>query len=71
MGVALEWELGPREDRAGDLVLSLPLLLLGMPVAIVAITLAMSPPDYVAAGHCWLNVHTDIIWTLWGLYSLC
>ncbi|KAF3821094.1 hypothetical protein GH733_011247 [Mirounga leonina] len=33
----------------------------GVPVAIVAITLAMSPHDYVAAGHCWLNVHTDTI----------
>ncbi|XP_034519620.1 adhesion G-protein coupled receptor D2 [Ailuropoda melanoleuca] len=38
----------------------------GVPVAIVAITLAMFPHDYVAAGHCWLNVHTDAIWAFVG-----
>ncbi|KAF5928939.1 hypothetical protein HPG69_002713 [Diceros bicornis minor] len=38
----------------------------GMPVAIVAVTLAMSPHDYVAPGHCWLNVHTDTIWAFVG-----
>uniref|UniRef100_M3YRB2 Adhesion G protein-coupled receptor D2 n=1 Tax=Mustela putorius furo TaxID=9669 RepID=M3YRB2_MUSPF len=38
----------------------------GVPVAIVAVTLALSPHDYVAAGHCWLNVHTDIIWAFVG-----
>ncbi|XP_077917424.1 adhesion G protein-coupled receptor D2 [Halichoerus grypus] len=38
----------------------------GVPVAIVAVTLAMSPHDYVAAGHCWLNVHTDTIWAFVG-----
>uniref|UniRef100_A0A667HN51 Adhesion G protein-coupled receptor D2 n=1 Tax=Lynx canadensis TaxID=61383 RepID=A0A667HN51_LYNCA len=38
----------------------------GVPVAIVAITVAMSPDDYVAAGHCWLNVHTDTIWAFVG-----
>ncbi|XP_061287262.1 adhesion G-protein coupled receptor D2 isoform X2 [Bos javanicus] len=38
----------------------------GVPVAIVAITLAMSPHDYVATGHCWLNVHTDAIWAFVG-----
>lgn len=42
------------------------ILLLGVPVAIVAITLAMFPHDYVAAGHCWLNVHTDAIWAFVG-----
>uniref|UniRef100_A0A8C9D870 Adhesion G protein-coupled receptor D2 n=1 Tax=Panthera leo TaxID=9689 RepID=A0A8C9D870_PANLE len=38
----------------------------GVPVAIVAITVAMSPDDYVATGHCWLNVHTDTIWAFVG-----
>nr|XP_042101652.1 adhesion G-protein coupled receptor D2-like isoform X3 [Ovis aries] len=38
----------------------------GVPVAIVAITLAMSPHDYMATGHCWLNVHTDAIWAFVG-----
>uniref|UniRef100_A0A452EQL5 Adhesion G protein-coupled receptor D2 n=1 Tax=Capra hircus TaxID=9925 RepID=A0A452EQL5_CAPHI len=38
----------------------------GVPVAIVAITLAMSPHDYVATGHCWLSVHTDAIWAFVG-----
>nr|XP_031533068.1 adhesion G-protein coupled receptor D2 [Vicugna pacos] len=38
----------------------------GVPVAIVAITLAMCPHDYVAAGHCWLNVRTDTIWAFVG-----
>ncbi|CAK7290668.1 Adhesion G-protein coupled receptor D2 [Vulpes lagopus] len=34
--------------------------------AIVATTLAVSPHDYVATGHCWLNVHTDTIWAFVG-----
>ncbi|XP_045647100.1 adhesion G-protein coupled receptor D2 [Ursus americanus] len=38
----------------------------GVPVAIVAVTLALFPHDYVAAGHCWLNVHTDAIWAFVG-----
>ncbi|KAF7486489.1 hypothetical protein GHT09_001499 [Marmota monax] len=38
----------------------------GMPVVIVAITMAKSPHDYVAAGHCWLDVHTDTIWAFAG-----
>uniref|UniRef100_A0A8D0X2Z7 Adhesion G protein-coupled receptor D2 n=1 Tax=Sus scrofa TaxID=9823 RepID=A0A8D0X2Z7_PIG len=38
----------------------------GVPVVIVAITLATSPQDYVATGHCWLNVHTDTIWAFVG-----
>lgn len=41
--------------------------MLGLPVAIVAVTLAVSSPrDYVAPGHCWLNVHTDTIWAFVG-----
>ncbi|XP_076784788.1 adhesion G protein-coupled receptor D2 isoform X2 [Arvicanthis niloticus] len=38
----------------------------GIPVAIVVITLALHPHDYVASGHCWLNVHTDAIWAFVG-----
>ncbi|XP_029775470.1 adhesion G-protein coupled receptor D2 [Suricata suricatta] len=38
----------------------------GVPVAIVAITVARSPHDYMAPGHCWLNVHTDTIWAFVG-----
>ncbi|XP_069922625.1 adhesion G protein-coupled receptor D2 isoform X2 [Oryctolagus cuniculus] len=38
----------------------------GAPVLIVAVTLAVSPHDYVAAGHCWLSVHTDAIWAFVG-----
>ncbi|XP_021566604.1 adhesion G-protein coupled receptor D2 [Carlito syrichta] len=38
----------------------------GVPMVIVAITLATSPRDYVATGHCWLNVHTDTIWAFVG-----
>uniref|UniRef100_A0A8C6EB01 Adhesion G protein-coupled receptor D2 n=1 Tax=Moschus moschiferus TaxID=68415 RepID=A0A8C6EB01_MOSMO len=38
----------------------------GVPVAIVGITLAVSPHDYVATGHCWLNVHTGAIWAFVG-----
>nr|XP_044986379.1 adhesion G-protein coupled receptor D2 [Jaculus jaculus] len=38
----------------------------GVPVAIVAITLTIRADDYVAAGHCWLNVHTDAIWAFVG-----
>lgn len=50
----------------GGMVLRSLLLPLGVPVAIVAITLAISPHDYVAPGHCWLNVHTDTIWAFVG-----
>nr|XP_035970490.1 uncharacterized protein LOC118549985 [Halichoerus grypus] len=57
---------GPREDRLRGVVPRALILLLGVPVAIVAVTLAMSPHDYVAAGHCWLNVHTDTIWAFVG-----
>lgn len=32
----------------------------------VAITLAVSSHDYVATGHCWLNVHTDTVWAFVG-----
>lgn len=39
---------------------------LGIPAAIVVITLALHPQDYVASGHCWLNVHTDAIWAFVG-----
>ncbi|KAM5298521.1 LOW QUALITY PROTEIN: adhesion G protein-coupled receptor D2 [Ctenodactylus gundi] len=38
----------------------------GAPVVIVAVTLASGPSDYVAPGHCWLNVHTDTIWAFVG-----
>ncbi|XP_028610570.1 adhesion G-protein coupled receptor D2 [Grammomys surdaster] len=38
----------------------------GIPAAIVVITLALHPQDYVASGHCWLNVHTDAIWAFVG-----
>ncbi|XP_008566253.1 PREDICTED: probable G-protein coupled receptor 144 [Galeopterus variegatus] len=38
----------------------------GAPVVIVATTLAICPHDYVATGHCWLNVHTDTIWAFVG-----
>ncbi|XP_039717390.1 adhesion G protein-coupled receptor D2 [Pteropus medius] len=39
----------------------------GLPLALVAVTLAVSSPrDYVAPGHCWLNVHTDTIWAFVG-----
>ena len=50
----------------GGVVLRSPLIPPGVPVAIVAITLAVSPHDYVATGHCWLNVHTDTIWAFVG-----
>lgn len=50
----------------GGKVLRSLLLPLGEPVATVAITLAVSPHDYVATGHCWLNVHTDTIWAFVG-----
>lgn len=39
---------------------------LGIPAAIVAITLVVHRHDYVASGHCWLNVHTDAIWAFVG-----
>lgn len=35
-------------------------------MAIVAVTVAVSPDDYVAPGHCWLNVHTDAVWAFVG-----
>nr|XP_021529792.1 LOW QUALITY PROTEIN: adhesion G-protein coupled receptor D2 [Aotus nancymaae] len=38
----------------------------GVPVGIVAATLAAHPHDYVAPGHCWLSVHTDAIWAFVG-----
>ncbi|XP_037601581.1 adhesion G-protein coupled receptor D2 [Cebus imitator] len=38
----------------------------GVPVGIVAATLATQPHDYVAPGHCWLSVHTDAIWAFVG-----
>uniref|UniRef100_A0A2K6TDN4 Adhesion G protein-coupled receptor D2 n=1 Tax=Saimiri boliviensis boliviensis TaxID=39432 RepID=A0A2K6TDN4_SAIBB len=38
----------------------------GVPVGIVAATLATRPHDYVAPGHCWLSVHTDTIWAFVG-----
>ncbi|KAL0606333.1 Adhesion G-protein coupled receptor D2 [Plecturocebus cupreus] len=38
----------------------------GVPVGIVAATLATRPHDYVAPGHCWLSVHTDAIWAFVG-----
>ncbi|XP_013368537.1 PREDICTED: adhesion G-protein coupled receptor D2 [Chinchilla lanigera] len=38
----------------------------GAPAVIVTVTLATSPGDYVAAGHCWLDVHTDAIWAFAG-----
>lgn len=46
--------------------LSLLLPSLGIPVVIVAITLALHPHDYVASGHCWLNVRTNAIWAFVG-----
>uniref|UniRef100_A0A8C6C3R0 Adhesion G protein-coupled receptor D2 n=1 Tax=Monodon monoceros TaxID=40151 RepID=A0A8C6C3R0_MONMO len=57
--VAVRMRLGPRK----------PLCYAtgwGVPVAMVAITLAVSPHDYVATGHCRLNVHTDTIWAFVG-----
>lgn len=47
-------------------VLRALILPLGVPAAIVAITVTMSPHNYVAPGHCWLNVHTDTIWAFVG-----
>ncbi|XP_074871729.1 adhesion G protein-coupled receptor D2 isoform X2 [Carettochelys insculpta] len=38
----------------------------GLPVIIVAVTLATSFNKYVADKHCWLNVQTDIIWAFVG-----
>ncbi|XP_076984170.1 adhesion G protein-coupled receptor D2, partial [Tamandua tetradactyla] len=38
----------------------------GVPAVIVAVTLAVSPHDYVASGHCWLSVHTATIWAFVG-----
>lgn len=35
-------------------------------MAIVVTTLALHPHDYMASGHCWLNVHTDAIWAFVG-----
>ncbi|CAM9668394.1 unnamed protein product [Lampetra planeri] len=38
----------------------------GIPVLIVAITLAAAHEDYTAARHCWLNVHSGVIWAFVG-----
>lgn len=65
-GCSSGWGLAPREDQGDGVVLRSLLIALGVPVAIVAITLAMSPRDYVATEHCWLNVHTDAIWAFVG-----
>ncbi|ELK07185.1 Putative G-protein coupled receptor 144 [Pteropus alecto] len=44
-----------------------PRMTLCYATALVAVTLAVSSPrDYVAPGHCWLNVHTDTIWAFVG-----
>ncbi|KAJ6652855.1 hypothetical protein lerEdw1_010573 [Lerista edwardsae] len=39
---------------------------LWLPVVIVGVTLATSFDRYVAEGHCWLNVETDVIWAFVG-----
>ncbi|XP_044124477.1 adhesion G-protein coupled receptor D2 [Bufo gargarizans] len=38
----------------------------GLPVIIVSVTLATSFNKYLADTHCWLNVHSDIIWAFVG-----
>lgn len=38
----------------------------GLPVLIVAVTLAVSADKYKAEEHCWLNVETDTIWAFVG-----
>ncbi|XP_063792934.1 adhesion G-protein coupled receptor D2 isoform X2 [Pseudophryne corroboree] len=38
----------------------------GLPIIVVSVTLATSFNNYVADGHCWLNVQTDIIWAFVG-----
>nr|XP_032815075.1 adhesion G-protein coupled receptor D2 [Petromyzon marinus] len=38
----------------------------GIPVLIVGITLAAAHEDYTAARHCWLNVHSGVIWAFVG-----
>uniref|UniRef100_A0A8C0XFZ7 Adhesion G protein-coupled receptor D2 n=1 Tax=Castor canadensis TaxID=51338 RepID=A0A8C0XFZ7_CASCN len=38
----------------------------GVPVVIMAVTLATHHHDYMATGHCWLNVHTDVVWAFVG-----
>ncbi|XP_029685244.1 adhesion G-protein coupled receptor D2 isoform X2 [Takifugu rubripes] len=38
----------------------------GLPVLIVAVTLAVSVDKYKAEDHCWLNVKTDTIWAFVG-----
>ncbi|XP_029960793.1 adhesion G-protein coupled receptor D2 [Salarias fasciatus] len=38
----------------------------GLPVLIVAVTLAISVDKYKADDHCWLNVKTDTIWAFVG-----
>ncbi|XP_075690689.1 adhesion G protein-coupled receptor D2 [Rhinoderma darwinii] len=38
----------------------------GLPVIIVSVTLATSFNKYLADSHCWLNVHSDIIWAFVG-----
>ncbi|NXO01711.1 AGRD2 protein, partial [Rhinopomastus cyanomelas] len=38
----------------------------GLPVVIVAVTLAAASEQYVAADHCWLNARTSVIWAFVG-----
>lgn len=57
------WTLDSNECWHG---LSLFLPSLGIPVVIVAITLALHTHDYVTSGHCWLSVCTDAIWAFVG-----
>ncbi|CAN9512773.1 unnamed protein product [Ophioblennius macclurei] len=38
----------------------------GLPVLIVAVTLAVSVDKYKADDHCWLNVKTDTVWAFVG-----
>lgn len=40
--------------------------LAGLPVVIVGVTLATSSDRYVAEGHCWLNVQSEVIWAFVG-----
>lgn len=35
-------------------------------MVIMAVTLATHHHDYMATGHCWLNVHTDVVWAFVG-----
>ncbi|XP_073397522.1 adhesion G protein-coupled receptor D2 [Dendrobates tinctorius] len=38
----------------------------GLPLIIVSVTLASSFNKYLADTHCWLNIHSDIIWAFVG-----